>query len=342
MIRQLLATFLLLLSGAAAQAASFDCNRAQTIQERTICADPELSAADETLAVAYASAIGGLSDAAAEEMRRSQRGWIDYLGVVCADYALPGEESLRVERVGCVLREYVDRVAVLENSRMLGGLRFYTVDRYGAAPDPYPDVSVYSKLAVKQVSAPRIDGETTTARGFNSFITDVVDENTRDFARRGGTTIVLDDAGSDSELRMAVQAVNEARITVAANRFWFEHGAAHGNYGLFFAHFLREEGRPLEAADIFGNRNWDRRLADLVRERLESDLGENFQGIDEDSLQEAVRDTSRWDFSVEGLRLQFQPYEVSAYAFGAPVVTIPWSALEGDLADSAYEIAVYE
>src|ERR1700730_14201974 len=49
----LLAVFLVL-PLAPADAASFDCKKASTRIEKTICADPELSKADEGLATAFA------------------------------------------------------------------------------------------------------------------------------------------------------------------------------------------------------------------------------------------------------------------------------------------------
>ena len=48
----------------AAQAASFDCNRAATANEQAICADPALSRADDVRALADVGAISGLTEEA--------------------------------------------------------------------------------------------------------------------------------------------------------------------------------------------------------------------------------------------------------------------------------------
>jgi hypothetical protein len=37
--------------------------------------------------------------------------------------------------------------------------------------------------------------------------------------------------------------------------------------------------------------------------------------------------TIRWAFQKEGLRIQFNPYEVAPYVYGAPNVLIPWDML---------------
>jgi len=52
-------------------------------------------------------------------------------------------------------------------------------------------------------------------------------------------------------------------------------------------------------------------------------------------------DPLRWDFSEEGLVIQFNIYEVTAYAMGAPTVTIPWGELSGITTERAEEIAYY-
>ena len=55
--------------------ASFDCSKAQSPLEHAICAKPDLSAADDTLGSAYATALGGLSGDAEQKLRASQNAW---------------------------------------------------------------------------------------------------------------------------------------------------------------------------------------------------------------------------------------------------------------------------
>jgi hypothetical protein len=44
-------------------------------------------------------------------------------------------------------------------------------------------------------------------------------------------------------------------------------------------------------------------------------------------LSDTPLETARWGFQKEGLRIRFQPYEIAAYAFGSPVVVVPWNVL---------------
>ena len=62
-----------------------------------------------------------------------------------------------------------------------------------------------------------------------------------------------------------------------------------------------------------------------------SDNADQFDTIGSaaDVALEAVTDPTRWDLGNDyDLVIQFQPYEVAAYAYGAPTVTIPWERLE--------------
>lgn len=75
MRRHLLLPWLLLLSSAVpAGAASFDCVKAWTTVERTICEDPTLSQADDHLAEAYATAM--TATLAPEALRMEQNQWL--------------------------------------------------------------------------------------------------------------------------------------------------------------------------------------------------------------------------------------------------------------------------
>ena len=56
-------------------------------------------------------------------------------------------------------------------------------------------------------------------------------------------------------------------------------------------------------------------------------------------IAEIVVEPGRWDLSNDyGLTIQFQPYEVSAYAYGAPTITIPWGKLDAIKAETQDEV----
>ena len=109
-----------------ALAASFDCAKAVTPFEHAICGDADLSAADERLAKTYATAIGGLSEHASEEMRVTQRAWLDYAQRACTRDAEPmATGDYDDSGISCLTGLFDSRSLVLETSRMMDGERFY-------------------------------------------------------------------------------------------------------------------------------------------------------------------------------------------------------------------------
>ncbi len=144
----------------------------------------------------------------------------------------------------------------------------------------------------------------------------------------GTTTIATDDPTSDYDITTKVTNVTSQRISLQSNEYWYRHGAAHGNYFITNRHFLVSEKRLLDASDIFEGDDWQGQLGKLALEAIKAKLGEDyFASSDEDVMKIAI-DPLRWDFSEEGLIVQFNIYEVTAYALGAPTVTIPWGELD--------------
>ena len=132
-----------------------------------------------------------------------------------------------------------------------------------------------------------------------------------------------------------VTGVGPVRITMTVNTYAYGHGAAHGNYAITYLHFLRGKNRPMTAADLFTGKDWRAHLQTLALPAVTKAMGDNLMLDDPSSLNNLVVDPARWDFSKDGLILQFEPYEIAPYAAGAPTVTIPWSDLKADLVANA-------
>ena len=124
-------------------------------------------------------------------------------------------------------------------------------------------------------------------------------------------------------------------VTLTDSTYAYEHGAAHGEFGTVYHHYLRVEKRPLAAADIFGGKGWQEHLRKLVLDAVKLEEGDGMMDGAADTVREEAIDPERWDFSPAGLLVQFEPYEVASYAEGAVSVVVPWGALQGDLTDAA-------
>ena len=323
----------------AALAASFDCAKAATPFEHAICDNADLSAADERLAKTYATAIGGLSEVAVEELRTDQREWLDYAQRACTRDAEPLTRGSYDERgIYCLNDLFNSRSRVLETSRMIEGIRVYPSARYAALPDPYEADNPDSNWPVAQheLALVQIDGDDSFAKNFNALVRAEGEVIAGGFGEQGGPETMAEDPSSDSTNSIAIDEISGNRLSLAVNTYWYGHGAAHGNYTIRYQHFLKDEGRWLEAGGMFAGKGWQKKLLNLVTEAAEAEHGDALWPDSLGDLTDVVTDPTRWDLSDPyGLVVQFQPYEISAYAYGAPTARVNWEALAPILADTA-------
>lgn len=150
------------------EAASFSCSAPIAPRERLICADPELSRADEALAAAYKAALGALSEPGRETIREGQRQWLRYTQTVCRIGAKAPTDRPSDD---CLKDEYAARQRQLDNAVVKrGGLVIRRVDVFKAAPSHGPGSGGrYPRFNTMVVSYPQID-------------------QPRDFARKLGTS----------------------------------------------------------------------------------------------------------------------------------------------------------
>lgn len=340
MIRLALALIGLLLIASPAAAASFDCAKAQTPFENAICSDDALSLQDEVLAQAYATALGGLSKPAADEVKAAQRDWLAYAERSCSDDAQPIATDYTDEQKQCLASIFRSRVQDLEASRMLGGFRFYPIDRYLVEQDTEAQPEDFNKVADKQYQIVKIDRGDDVAAAFNGVVDGIIADQ-GEFFEPDTTEIARGDVTSDYDISTKVTEVTSNRISLQTNQYWYGHGAAHGNYFITNRHFLLKENRLLQASDIFEGEGWEQTLGKLALDAVKAQLGEDYFADSDDQAKSIAVDPLRWDFSDAGLAIQFNIYEVTAYAMGAPVVTIPWDELSGITTGRAEEIAYY-
>lgn len=343
--RILLAAILLaLLPAMPATAASFDCVAASTAFEHAICDIPELSAADERLAKSFATATGGLTKESVVLMRGDQRAWLDYAQRACTDDAEPLTSGSYPEAgVSCLVEKFNNRSAALEQSRMIDGHRFYILSRYGALPDPdeagNPDS--YWKVASHDLVLPQLDADDPLAGPFNQFVAEMA-LNQSDIVTLDSSGDIGDlDPSADSSVSLAIKELGgTSRITMTVSTSWFGHGAAHGNWSISYLHYLTAEDRGLMASDMFTGEDWAGTLVEAAWEQLQTEHPADWLQVETaGDIAEIVVEPTRWELSNPyGLVIQFQPYEVSAYAYGAPTITIPWEKLDAIKAETQDQV----
>ena len=120
-MRTTLATALVLACGPA-MAGGFDCAKAATSVEKAVCAEPELSRAEDAMAQAYAKRFGQLGGAPRHDLATEQKAWLGKRETECPR----DPKTLQ----GCVLDRTKDRTAALNafgHGRVGIGDRYFTV-----------------------------------------------------------------------------------------------------------------------------------------------------------------------------------------------------------------------
>jgi uncharacterized protein len=320
----LLPWFVLLPAVPVAQAASFDCGKASTPVEKAICANPELSRRDEVLAKAYATALGGLSDEAKATMQAGQRAWLKYAELSCTDHATPFTAALNEDQQRCLVNNYSQRIRELGESRMQGDWRIYLKTTYDVVDDPDPDV--FQEVSANEMVSPRIDDSSEAVAAFNALMDEADAAQAPDPSDEGY-------ASSDTMIETKVVSAGTDRISLQLNSWWFGHGAAHGNYTITYSHYLIDKQRMLEASDLFTGDGWQEALGQMALDELDRTIDGGIWDEARPEVPKVVIDPSRWNITGDALEIIFQPYEVTAYAAGAPTISIPWGKLSAYLAD---------
>lgn len=300
-----------------ASAASFDCKRATTQQEKLICANPEISKQDEDLAALYARQLARLSDAGQDGLRASQRSWLVFRNRACG-----GD-------VECLAAQYDERLEFMGRAVLTrGAYVFVVLDKWRFIAPAKPDGDSYGDGAMQyqqrlhlRIDAPR----TETTEDFNGALARIwpVVESGFDGAQRDYAHFNLNEATDD--------------LVSVDNFGWiYPVGAAHGVGAAEHLNYLLKERRLVSVGDIFlPDSGWQPALADLVLADLAAQARADDQPLFDEGREGVATmspDPTYWVVTSEGLGVNFPVYSVGPYSFGDRTVTIPWERLKPFLA----------
>jgi uncharacterized protein YecT (DUF1311 family) len=335
---------LLLLAGSMAHAASFDCTKAKTPQEKAICASPELSAADDQLAAAYKA----LREAAPERMKievlDDQRAWIHGMEVSCkasesgSGADLVGSSRQYTDLTAC-LREYYDArtKSLLHMILQKDGITFVwrsinlnTQGKPGGSTGSQAglDLDRGSMIA----SWPQSNRETAEWKAWNAGIEsaaqDLASEGNRDPSGKWMPEWV---EGVDAEVTSSVVAVGSQLVTAYIEDDWT--GGVHPNSRVIQFNWMLKEKRELRPADVFREDSaWERAILEHCDKALRKQFGEDYEnllipGEMAKTLHGIIIDPRNWALDKGGLTIVFPRYSIGTYVNPADPVTIQWDEL---------------
>lgn len=342
---------LLLLACGVAQAASFDCSKAKTPQEKAICASPELSAADEQMAAAYRDVLLQAPPEMKEEIRSDQRAWLGWIAVRCKSHASESSSAL----AACLLEYYDHWTKALQHMVFRrGGVTFLQKSITLYPPDepiaPGPQVRIGnsdSSSGYLNASWPQASPDTSEWKVWNKAI-ELAALQTASTGRRPPAESWKDLVAVDmnQDVTASVDLVGKRLVTATIDNQWDGHGI-HPNHNSAQLNWMLDEQRALQPEDVFrAGSGWENALEmrsdKYLHRTLDAGFGQDYRNFFQPGemakvLHGIATDTANWTLDRRGLTFVFQPYEVACYACTPAPLTIPWAVLKPFL-DTRFEI----
>jgi uncharacterized protein YecT (DUF1311 family) len=334
----------LLMASGAAQAASFDCAKAKTPQEKAICTSPKLSAADDSMATAYKAVLGSVRPEVAGEIRETQRFWISQMALRCPErQAMAGnrtseifQETLLVE---CLLNYEEQRTKELQQIvQHISGVTFVWRSVTFTAPDDAETAATMRNgktYGTLQASWPQASSSAPEWLAWNKAIAAeayrMATADTDNSTGHWDKSMAVD---MDTDLTVTINSISSKLVSSTVSNIWYGHGAAHANLNFIQFNWLLKEQRQLKEDDLFRAKSgWKEKLAQVCDQSARAQLGEMYAdnppaGKIPDAMYAVVGNPESWLLDAKGLTIAFEPYAVGCHACTPGPVTISWADLK--------------
>ncbi len=290
-----------------ATAASFDCKKASTWLEKTVCANPELSKLDEQMAKAYQDALKSLSPEGQKETKQYQKQWLKMISSSSnSEDGLKNQYKERIKQLQHILIKFPDHV-----------FRNVYVDDSKTDKTCETDASVDKELTYPQIEYPRNENE----KFWNSLISQKAIDGYKGYKNEECTNIFYS---------CTIIFNNKRLISGYCRDYSYDHGALHAIATAGCLNWLLETRQELQIADLFDNKtDWRNKLSLSISQKKkeqEAHDGTKLTAPGED-VNTGLMDISNinskeWMISKEGLSFRLTAWNYFAF------ITIDWKILE--------------
>jgi uncharacterized protein YecT (DUF1311 family) len=298
------------------QALAFDCAKASTDTEKTICAQPALKAADDAMSAAYESLFNRLKPAIQDQLKISQINFI-----ASREYCGSGESA-----VICALDKTISRIQFLN-----GGVEA------GALTGPMPALEplllqregddkkglIRIDYSAIRFSNPATDGE----KAFNAAMEKTTERANLE-PQPDMTEFSFDNPWEQSS-DTRITLLNDTMISAETEFYSFE-GGAHGNGGVSSVSFDRKSGAPINVAAALGKEGVEAFIS-LCREQIIAVKAERQANYDpdnpyditkddfytDDTVRTVMNEADSWRLEPGKATVTFNNYVLGAYAEGS-------------------------
>jgi uncharacterized protein len=329
--------FLILFVAPALHAASFDCAKASSTLQRSICSDAKLSAADSTMAALYRNDLAQLSSNTVGLLRADQVQWLAWAQQLCHTTEDIARHTVIAE---CLKPLYADRIKVLRKAVLhLDDLAFLTRTQYLAAVDSpgpagkpqSPDHPGFGTLTAVWPAADTNDPDWTA---WNRTVEQsmLVLAAPDDKAPPTGWSDDLA-ADRDTEITAALKSVEHGRATATFTFESMQHGGAHPYEIWHTVTYVLAQHRGLAPDDVFAaGADWKSAVAEACWHQMSTGDKKTYiyaevTGPDAKPIQDTIGNPTNWTLEPDGLHISFPEYSVSPRYAQMDDAVIPWAAL---------------
>jgi uncharacterized protein len=331
--------FAIVVAPLAAQSPGFDCTKATTPIEKTICADPDLSKTDGEMAEAYRAWLNATPPDQQEQIRQSQRAWLHDRLAQC----LTRDKTAAIST--CLRDSEKGRLSALRNMiEHRDGITFVWQPLYLTAPDDADTAKLMKQINGRDsgyvdASWPQAAGSDPEWLAWNKAVAEAAGPGNFEGKNKPAKQWTKADAvDQDTDVSVRLNLVTESLVSASITIDTYSHGAAHPNHGTSQLNWMLKEQRPAEGKDIFNpDSKWEQELYDRVSQYLHKTLdadGANYENWlnDPQAIQKTVRglaaDPNRWQIDDKGITIVFNPYEIACYACTPENFSVSWENLK--------------
>jgi uncharacterized protein len=307
-----------------ATAASFDCKKAASWVEKTVCSNPELSKLDEEMAKAYHDALASLSPEGQKETKEYQRKWLNDISPSCKVRA---KFEFDDSKAKCLKDGYGKRIEQLQQTLIKFPDRIFRnvhIDDTKVDKTCENNMYVPIKLTYPQIENPRDANE--------KVWDDLIAQKAIDKYKKYKSEVC-----SDFYSGYHVMFSSKHLISCENSDYVYEHGAPDGGYmNGFCLNWLLEARRELLLEDLFDNNtDWRNKLTALItQQKKEQEATDTCQCkyiAPGENLKSGLIDINKitpndWLITKEkdGLSFLLYPWNMRRYV----LVTIDWKTLD--------------
>jgi uncharacterized protein YecT (DUF1311 family) len=312
-----LLVFLPQLASSAAFAASFDCAKAKTPQEKAICASAQLSTADEAMATAYGKLLHSVPREVAEGFRADQRDWLSWLGAYCGYLVKSGKRTW----AECMTDPYKSRIFDLQHVVFQREGKTFVdrkMIRYKLDPAEvsYSDDDMGWALGTYTAAFPQVIADDTEWAAWNAAMEAAANK----WAVEPGTNV---------DVTATIDAFDAQLVRTTIDYLWDAHGA-HPYGDSFHFNWLLTARRALNPEDVFKkDSGWESAVLGRCNEELLKQGTEKMDDTNETrTLKDLIRNPEKWRLDAKGLTIPIQSDVDACNACKSPLMTIPWAELK--------------